>query len=146
MGKVYLTKNQTPQAVYKKRMDRALRMLEHNGELFCDMVDELDSWNGFADGFRCWPMAELDELCYGMSFSKLLDEKTDDFNLNDSFVYFSIWGIESTDNKLDLYKNNTNAGEVLDNILDYANHLNFPDREFEDLIDEIIELRDMVQE
>ena len=40
----------------------AIETLRNNDEIFIDMVNELDSWNGYADGFRCYPMYELDDL------------------------------------------------------------------------------------
>ena len=37
---------------YEELVENAIEMLDQDADLFCEMVDELDSWNGFADGFR----------------------------------------------------------------------------------------------
>lgn len=36
---------------YSKMVEMALEMLKDD-DLFVEMVNELDSWNGFTDGFR----------------------------------------------------------------------------------------------
>lgn len=46
--------------------NEAIERLEEDDELFCELVEDLDSWNGFADGFRCYPMDEIDEIFYGV--------------------------------------------------------------------------------
>lgn len=122
---------------YAELIEKAVEMLENNDDLLCEVVDELDSWNGFADGFRAYDMYELDDLHNGMKLSEFLSRITPDFNLNDNYFYYSIYGLESTDNKALLYRDNTDCGEVLDNILEYRNHLYINNKEFEDLLEEI---------
>ena len=57
---------------YEEMMNKAVEMLKENDELFVDMVNELDSWNGFADGYRGFPMDELDELFGQMKLTDFL--------------------------------------------------------------------------
>lgn len=122
---------------FAELMQKAIKELKENDGLFCAMVDELDSWNGFADGFRCYDMTELDDFHYGMKLSEFLKEITNDFDFRDNYFYYSIYGLESTNNKTALYRDNTDCGEVLDNILEDRNHLYIGNKTFEDLLDEI---------
>ena len=126
---------------YAELVQKAIEELENNDELFIGCVDELDSWDGFADGFRAFEMCELDELCSGMTVSEFV-EKMCNFDSRDDYFYFSIWGIETTDSKIDLYRENVEAGELLDNLIeDYSNiDIKWIDSDFDELISEIIEI------
>lgn len=129
---------------YDELINEAIYRLENEDDLFCDCIDELDRWDGFADGYKCFPMWELDELCGDMKLSDFLNEITDDFNHKDEFFFWSIYGIESTDDKTDLYRTNTEAGEVLDNLINNYSHieLSYIDSEFDELLDEIVNYDD----
>ena len=117
---------------------KALEELKNNDELFADMVEELDAWNGYADGFRCYPMWELDDLFYGCKLSDFLEKITSDFNLHDEYMVDTIYGLSSTDDRAQVYRDNVWEDELLDNIIDNANHLYFNDSDFESLIDSIV--------
>ena len=120
--------------------EKALTMLENDDDLFIECINELDCWNGFADGYRCWSMDEINEFYYDQPATKLLQDLTDDFNINDSYFYFTIWGLESTDDIAQLYRNNTTPEEVLDNLIEnYPNISIWGFSEFEELLDEHIE-------
>ena len=128
---------------YSELMDAALDMLQDD-DLYIDMVNELDSWNGYADDFRCYYMEELDDLFYGLKPTELLEKITSDFSVYDDYFYCSIWGIESTNDPAAVYRDHTDAGEVLDNIIDNYNNIYINDGDFDDLISEIIERRDVI--
>lgn len=102
--------------------DRALEILEDDDDAFIDAVQELISWNGFIDT-ECYPMSEIDEICYGMKPSKLIEKMTSDFNSNDDYFYFSIYGLESTNNIADIYRSNITIDEVLNALEENYNHL-----------------------
>ena len=119
----------------------ALSML-CDDELFCSMVEELDSWNGYADGYRCYYMSELDEFFCDMKVSDFLGKLAPSFCYQDEFFYDSIYGLDSTDDKADLYRGNISESELLDEIIEYKNHLYFCDSDFEELIDSIINFDD----
>ena len=127
--------------MYKELIKKAIEELENNDDLFCEMIDELDSWNGYADGFRCYEMWELDELFCDMKVSDFLS-KLGDFNYRDNYFYCSIYGIESTDDKVQLYRDNVDTGCLLDDIMENKSHLYFSDSDFESLLDEIEEARE----
>lgn len=123
---------------YSEMIKKALEMLNTDGELFVDMVNELDSWNGFADGFRAYPMWELDDLFCDCKVSEFLDKLADGFNLRDEYMVDTIYGLDSTNDIESLYRNNVEAGELLDNIIEYSNHLYFNNSEFENLVSDIV--------
>lgn len=125
---------------YETMINKALEMLKDDDELFCSMVDEMDSWNGYADGFRCYEMYELDDLCCDMKVTDFLSA-LGDFNYRDNYFYYSVYGIESTDNKAQLYRDNVDTGCLLDDIMRNKNHLYFSDSDFKSLLDEIEEAR-----
>ena len=121
--------------------EEALEML-CDDELFCNMVEELDSWNGYADGYRCYYMSELDEFFGDTKVSDFLEKLAPSFCYQDEFFYDSIYGLDSTDDKADLYRGNISERELLDEIIEYKNHLYFCDSDFEELIDSIINFDD----
>jgi hypothetical protein len=85
-------------------------------------------------------MYMIDDFYCDCKASKLLEDMTGDFNKNDDYFYFSIYGLESTDDKVDLYRSNVDEGELLDNLIDKYNHLdiNWIDSDFDELLDEIV--------
>lgn len=127
---------------YQQLISEALEILNNDDEIFCDMVNELDSWNGYADGFRCYYMEDLDELFCDCKVSEFLDKIGRNFNHNDRFFVDTIYGLESTDSMADTYRDNVDTGELLDEIIDKQNHIYFNDSEFKDLIDSIVNYSD----
>ena len=123
---------------YNEMINKAMEMLKNDGELFVDMVNELDSWNGFADGFRAYPMWELDDLFCDCKVSEFLDKLADGFNLRDEYMVDTIYGLDSTNDVEGLYRDNVDEGKLLDNIIENMNHLYFSNSEFEDLVSEIV--------
>ena len=126
---------------YNKLIQKAIELIDNDDDIFCELVDELDSWNGFADGYRCYCMGELDDFYCDAPASKLINDLTKDFDIRDEFFYFSVWGLESTNDKAGLYRINTDAEEILGDVLEYRAHLYIPD-ELSDLLDEIEEARE----
>ena len=131
---------------YEEMMNKALEMLKEDDDLFCEMVDELDSWNGYADGFRCYYMSDIDELFCGVKIGDFLDKLCSTFNHNDEYFIDTIYGLDSTNDKAGHYRDNVDEGELLDNIIDKASHIYFSNSEFEELIDSIINYTDEEEE
>lgn len=115
----------------------AVEMVENHDGLFCDLVDELDSWSGFADGYRAFYMDELNEFYFDAPATKLLDDLTEDFNKYDEFFYFSIYGLESTDDKAGLYRSYTDAEELVDNAINNYNSLSIWHEELNEILEAI---------
>ena len=125
---------------YETLINKAIETLKDNDELFISCIDELDSWNGYADGFRCFPMDEINDLFCGMKIGDFLD-LLGDFNHRDNFFYESIYGIESCDSKVQLYRDNVDEGELLDNLIDRYDDIDIKwiDEDFDELLKEIID-------
>lgn len=106
---------------YEKRKkyvyNAALQALEDD-EAFVNACDALDSYNGFMNDARCFSMNELDELLGEMKPSEVLNKVTKNFNIDDDYFYFSIYGLESTDNVSDVYRSEHTNKEVLDELID----------------------------
>lgn len=128
---------------YNAIINNLIEMLKNDDELLINCVEELDSWNGFADGFRAWDMYELDEFYCDRKATDLLNDMTADFCKNDAFFYFSIYGLESCSDKAELYRDNTDEGEILDNVIDNINHLTIDNAEFLEMLEEVEEMRNV---
>lgn len=106
---------------YEERKDyvynAALEALEDD-ETFVNACNALDSYDGFMGDARCFSMGELDELLGEMKPSEVLSKVTDKFDINDDYFYFSIYGLESTDNVADVYRDEHTNEEVLDALID----------------------------
>ena len=121
-------------------IEKALEILENDNEIYVNCVDELDRWDGFADGFKCYPMSELDDLYYGCKVSQFLEEvDVNNFDLSDTYVVFTIYGLQSTNDIYEVYESNTYSGEILDNLIENYNHLNLTwiDSELDDIVSQL---------
>ncbi len=116
--------------------DEAIQMLDDDDDLFVEIIDELDNQNGFADGWRGYPMHYLDELYGDMPLRDFLQKLTSDFDINDDYFIDTIYGLESTGDLADHYRGNTSSEEVLDRVL-VTPRLYIADGDFKALIDDI---------
>lgn len=106
-------------------INSAMDMLKYDDDIFCEAVNALDSWDGFADGYRCYPMCEIDDFFYGVKIGDFLDKLSSNFNHTDEYFYDTIYGIASTDSMAEVYRDNTDAGEVFDELLDKWDRVDF---------------------
>lgn len=130
---------------YDLLMEQALEEVKNNDDLLVKMVDELDGWDGYADGFRGFPMYELNDIFYGCSLTDFLDKLGRHFDHNDNYFIDTIYGIESTDDLAEVYRNNVDEGTLLDDFIEQyeLGHVDiWSDDDFKKLLDDIIELRD----
>ena len=103
---------------YDELIKAAIAMLEDDADLFCELVDELDSYMGLADGFRVFGMYELNDLYYGRPATDLLNDiDGNHFNLSDEYFVDTIYGLRSTDDKYTEYRDNIDEGELQDNVI-----------------------------
>ena len=124
---------------YDELKDKARQILEDNDELFNNICEDLDSWDGFLDDDRFYPMYELDDL-YGhmkpTEFAELINGN--DFDTSDEYFYHDIYGLHSTD-KIN-YKDVKTVDEVLDALEDNYMHCDYSLRG--EFLGEIIEALD----
>ena len=119
--------------------EKAIEMLDNDGDLFIDCVNDLDNWNGFADGFRGYPMWELDDLYGDMKVSDFLDVITSDFDKNDEYFIETIYGIESTDDLAEHYHDNVYTDELVDELIEHYYDINIYDNDLDELIESLTE-------
>lgn len=118
----------------------ARQILEESQELFDEMVNQLDSWNGFADEFRCFDMDELDDICCGMTFKAFLEKVLGNhFDFSDDYFCWNSDGIFSIEDRHQFYIDNVSSGELLDEIISNYNHIWFP-QQFEYFYNLIVEI------
>ena len=88
----------------------------HN-DSFSRVCEDLDSYDGFLDDDRLYPMDELDDLLYDKKPSEVLQMvDTDNFNYNDDYFYYDIYGIRSTNEKE--YYNDVDYSDVFEELVD----------------------------
>lgn len=108
------------QYVYNK----ALEELKEDEDVFVVACEELDSWDGFLGDDRAYNMEDFDELMSGKSPLEIArDIDGNNFSTSDDYFYYTIYGLESTDDKYDIYSSNYGAVEVLDELIDKYNHV-----------------------
>lgn len=118
-------------------IDRLTEYLENDDDAFVEAVDELIHWNGFID-VEAFPMYEIDEMCYGMKPSDLIEKMTSDFDSNDEYFYFSIYGLESCNDKAELYRDETTVEDVVDALIDDGYSLSFCDGTLSELVEVLV--------
>ena len=111
--------------------------LTANDNAFVEAVNELIRYNGFIDT-EAFPMDMIDEICGSMKPSELINKMTSDFDSNDNYFYFSIYGLESCNDIADLYRDETTVNEVVDELVDGCGYsISFNDCILSELMDVI---------
>ena len=100
--------------------DKAIEILEEDEDAFVEACEELDNWDGFLGDSRCESMDMIDE--FFNKPSELLDQMND-FNPTDSYFYFTVYGVSTTDDKHEVYSDDFSADDVLDALIDNYNHV-----------------------
>lgn len=100
--------------------DKAIDVLEGDDDAFVEACEELDNWNGFLGDSRCEDMDMIDE--FFNKPSDLLDQMND-FNPTDSYFYFTVYGVSTTDDKHGIYSDDFSADDVLDALIDNYSHV-----------------------
>lgn len=125
-----------------RRTDEELRnemieLLEADDELFIEMVNEVNNWNGAFDEARAYSMDELDEILYGLSPTEVIEALGDDFNINNDFFYDTIWGLESTDYLEEHYRDEVDVNDLVYEIEENFRHLECTDSDFWAIAEEL---------
>lgn len=94
-----------------------------------DVCEQIDSYNGFLGDDRYYSMNEIDELVSieGKSVLEVLDMFASDFDSNDDYFQFGIYGISSTNSRD--YVSLLGASEITEQIKDNINQVDNDDLE-----------------
>jgi len=132
---------------YSELMNKAIETLKEDARIFVYCIDELDSWNGYADGFRAYDMCEINDIFYGVKVSDFLDKLAPGFHHTDEYFYDSIYGIDSCDDKEALYRDNVDEGDLVDALMEeYLNiDLEWIDEDFDKIIRQLNEILDATE-
>lgn len=92
-----------------------------------DVCEQIDSYNGFLDDDRYYPMNEIDEFVNieGKSVLEVFDMFAGDFDSNDDYFQFGIYGISSTNSRD--YVSLIGATEIIEQIKDNINNVDNDD-------------------
>lgn len=131
---------------YNELISKAIETLKDDDRIFTYTIEELDNWNGFADGFRAYRMDEIDELFSGVSIGDFLDKLSSSFDHTDEYFVDTIFGLTSTNDLAEHYRDNVDEGELLDEIIENYDNLDIEwiDEDFDKLVKNIIEYREEV--
>lgn len=120
-------------------------------DIFEAVALEMDDYEGSLNDSRCFPMYDLDEILGEKKPSEVVEMLTSDFDSNDDYFYFSIYGLESTDSPVDVYRNEIDNDEMVDWLETYGlRGITVNDDEFSELVemlcDETYDEEDMTDE
>jgi hypothetical protein len=124
-----MTLEERKQYIYKAMLE----MIQADSDLVVEICDELDSWNGFLGDDRCYNMCDIDDLLYGKKPSEIIDMITKDFDSSCEWFYFSIYGLESCDDKADFYLDTYSHEDILDNYIENYSHCSLSNTDLEEL-------------
>ena len=117
--------------------EKASDLLDADDDLLIEVVDELDNYNGYADGWRGYPMGFLEELYGEMRLTDFIGKLVkNEFDVSDDYFIETIYGLTSTNDLAGHYRDNTDNDEIIDRIL-VTPRFSVSDNSFMDLIDEI---------
>lgn len=98
--------------------ESAIDYLESDDDVFCETCEILDTYNGFLNDTRCYPMDEINDLYYGVKPLEML-EKVDrnDFSTSDDYFYEDWQGLHSVDDIVEVYRDSFCGAEVWEEVL-----------------------------
>ena len=116
-------------AIENKFEDELESFVNGDEDTVADVCEQIDSYNGFLGDDRYYPMDEIDELISieGKSVLEVFDMFASDFDLNDDYFQFGIYGISSTDSRD--YVSLLGASEITEQIKDNINQVDNDDLE-----------------
>ena len=116
--------------------DMAKELLENSGTTFVDVCDELDSYNGFLGDDRVYSMDMFNDMMDGKTPLEIAyDIEGNNFSTSDDYFQFTIYGVESTNDKYDTYSSCYGVEEVLDNLIDNYYNINFDNPSLRDFVE-----------
>ena len=94
--------------------DETVQYLKDDESLHTEVLITLDSWYGYLNDDRWYSMSEFDDVMYGCSPMEVAEKITSDFNINDEYFRFTIYGLESSD---DIDYSDYNESDTLDSLI-----------------------------
>lgn len=105
-------------------------VLDDYTDIFVDVCEELDNWNGFLGDARCYDISEIDD--FFNTPSEFLD-KVGDFDSCDDYFYFDLGYVTTSSDKYDIYSDAVSVDDVIDAIEDCYNHIDIADTTLNEL-------------
>lgn len=112
-----------------------IEYLQQDEDIFYDILEELDSWDGYLNGDRWYSMYELDEFLYGKTPLEVLNCVSSDFNVNDEYFRDGIYGLESSDC---IDYSDYDIEDAVDALIDEYPHITMNDGTVETAIEALI--------
>lgn len=112
-----------------------IEYLQQDEDIFYDILEELDSWDGYLSGDRWYSMYELDEFLYEKTPLEVLNCVSSDFNVNDEYFRDGIYGLESSDC---IDYSDYNIEDAVDALIDEYPHITMNDGTVETAIEALI--------
>ena len=116
-------------------VNEAIEMLKNDDELLINVCNELARYDGRLN--ELFQMYELDEMYWNCKATDLINDLTEEFNINDEYFYWDDnHDLYSTDYATDFYLAQMDYGEILDNALDIIRELQWlNDRDFVEILE-----------
>lgn len=108
----------------------------NDDSIFEEVALAMDSYEGSLNDSRCFPMCELDEILGEKKPSEVVEMLTSDFDKEDDYFYFSIYGLESTSDPVLIYRDEIDYSDMVDWLETYGlRNINVNDNEFSELVE-----------
>ena len=123
---------------FDELFDKAVQMLNDDEDLFNDMCEELDSWNGYLGDDRWIPMWEFNDIMNGVEPLDIAEKIwQEDFNPRDEYFKFTITGVVSSDYRD--YTDDYSAEDIIDELQSHYAHLWFNNDSLKAIIEALSE-------
>jgi len=83
-------------------------------DIFEEVALEMDNYEGSLNDSRCYPMYDLDEMLGEKKPSEVVEMLTSDFDKDDDYFYFSMYGLESTCDPVSIYRDEIDYSDMVD--------------------------------
>lgn len=107
----------------------------NDDDIFEEVALEMDDYEGSLNDSRCYPMYDLDEMLGEKKPSEVVEMLTSDFDKDNDYFYFSIYGLESTDDPVSIYRDEIDYSDMVDWLERCGLKGSVSDDEFEELVE-----------
>ena len=120
----------------KELISKLIEEKLNDDDIFEEVALEMDNYEGSLNDSRCYPMYELDEILGEKKPSEVVEMLTSDFDKDNDYFYFSIYGLESTDDPVSIYRDEIDYSDMVDWLENYGlRNINVNDDEFSELVE-----------